>query len=268
MSEAAASGAGSAWDAGLYDRSFGFVSAFGADMVDLLDPRPGEDIVDLGCGIGTLTAQIAARGADVLGIDADAAMVTRARERHPDLAFERADAADFRIPFHADAVFSNAALHWVGEPERAIACIARALKPGGRFVAEMGAHRNVETVTSALYQALAEEGVAAEAVTFPWYFPRTGRYVCLLEDAGFDVASLRYFARPTPLDDCPNGLADWIAMFGGNFTSAAPPGRAEAVVERTVALTREKLCREGRWVIDYTRLRFAAVKTGIPEKRP
>ena len=86
-------------------------------------------------------------------------------------------------------------------------------------------------ITDALYQALAEEGVPAESVDFPWYFPRTSRYVGLLEDGGFDVTQLRYFARPTPLDDCPNGLADWIAMFGGNFTDAAPPGRVPAVIE-------------------------------------
>ena len=95
---------------------------------------------------------------------------------------------------------------------------------------------------------------------FPWYFPRTSRYVGLLEDGGFEVAQLRYFARPTPLDDCPNGLADWIAMFGRNFTDAAPSGRAEAVIDRTIALTRDRLCPDGRWVTDYTRLRFVAVR--------
>ena len=249
-----------AWDATLYDRSFGFVSAFATDMVDLLAPEPGERIVDLGSGTGTLSAAIAARGADVIGIDGDAAMVERARAHHPSLRFEHADGRDFAIEGLADAVFSNAALHWMKEPEPVIACVARALRPGGRFVAEMGAHRNVRIITDALYRALAEEGVPAESVDFPWYFPRTSRYVGLLEDGGFEVSRLRYFARPTPLDDCPNGLADWIAMFGRNFTGAAPPGRAQAVAERTVALTQARLRPEGRWVADYTRLRFIAVK--------
>ena len=261
-----AGGAGGAgrdagWDAGLYDRSFGFVAAFGSDMLDLLAPAADERIVDLGCGTGTLTAAIAERGAEVIGIDGDAAMVERARALHPQLAFVHADGRDFAIQGRADAVFSNAALHWMKEPAPVIACVARALRPGGRFVAEMGAHRNVRIITDALYRALAEEGVPAEAVDFPWYFPRTSRYVALLEEGGFDVVQLHYFARPTPLDDCPNGLADWIAMFGRNFTDAAPPGRARAVVERTVALTRARLCPEGRWVTDYTRLRFVAVRT-------
>ena len=259
--ETAGVGGRDAWDATLYDRSFGFVSAFATDMVDLLAPQRGERIVDLGCGTGTLTATIAARGADVIGIDGDAAMVDRARALHPALVFEHADGRDFAIEGSADAVFSNAALHWMKEPERAIACVARALRPGGRFVAEMGAHRNVRIITDALYRALAEEGVSAEAVDFPWYFPRTSRYVGLLEEGGFDVTQLHYFARPTPLDDCPNGLADWIVMFGRNFTDAAPPGRVPAVIDRTVALTRDRLCPDGRWVADYTRLRFVAVRT-------
>ncbi len=249
------------WDAGLYDRSFGFVSDFATDMVDLLAPKPGERIVDLGCGTGKLTAAIAAHGADVIGIDGDEAMVERARALHPHLAFQHADGRNFAIEGHADAVFSNAALHWMKEdPPGVIACVARALRLGGRFVAEMGAHRNVRIITDALYQALAEEGVPAEAIDFPWYFPRTSRYVGLLEDGGFDVTQLRYFARPTPLDDCPNGLADWIDMFGRNFTEAAPPGRVPAVIDRTVALTRDRLCPDGRWVTDYTRLRFVAIR--------
>ena len=261
----AGAGAGRAgeatWDAGLYDRSFGFVSDFATDMVDLLAPEPGERIVDLGCGTGKLTAAIAAHGADVIGIDGDEAMVERARALHPHLAFQHADGRDFAIEGHADAVFSNAALHWMKEdPPGVIACVARALRPGGRFVAEMGAYRNVRIITDALYRALAEEGVPAEAIDFPWYFPRTSRYVGLLEDGGFDVTQLRYFARPTPLDDCPNGLADWIDMFGRNFTEAAPPGRVPAVIDRTVALTRDRLCPDGRWVTDYTRLRFVAVR--------
>ncbi len=253
-----------AWDAALYDRSFGFVSAFGTDMIDLLTPRAGERIVDLGCGTGALTAAIAERGAEVIGLDGDAAMIERARSLHPDLSFAHADGQDFTIAGLADAVFSNAALHWMKEPTRVIACVHRALKPGGRFVAEMGAHKNVKIITDALYRALAEEGVPADAVLFPWYFPRTGRYVSLLEDGGFEVAYLRYFARPTPLDDCPNGLADWVSMFGRNFTDAAPEGRVQAVIDRTIALTRDRLCSDGRWMTDYTRLRFVAMRAEGP----
>lgn len=260
MSDRASAPAG-AWDAGLYDRSFGFIADYGTDLLGWLDPQPGERILDLGCGVGQLTAEIAARGAEVVGLDADAQMIDRAQEKYPDLTFMRADGGDFALDEPVDAVFSNAALHWMKEPEPVIACVARVLKPGGRFVAEMGAHRNVATIIEALYQALAEQGVAREAVDFPWYFPRTSTYVRLLEDAGFDVMRLQYFRRPTPLDSCDNGLADWIRMFAGNFLAAAPPGVGAKVIARTEALTRDTLCADERWVADYTRLRFAALLT-------
>ena len=246
------------WDAGFYDRSFGFVSDFGADLVDLLAPMPGEQILDLGCGTGTLTAEIAARAAQVIGSDADADMVARAAENYPDIPFVQADGHDFEIDQPVDAVFSNAALHWMKQPDRVVACIARALKPGGRLVAEMGGYRNVVTATDALYQALEEEGVQRAAVDFPWYFPRSSTQVRRLEDAGFEVEYLRYFRRPTPLENCENGLADWFRMFCRNFLAAAPEGAEERVVARAAALCEETLCPDGAWAVDYTRLRFIA----------
>ncbi len=249
---------GQAWDADLYDKSFGFIAEFGAGLVELLAPRPGERIVDLGCGVGQLSAEIAAAGAEVIGIDGDPGMIARARQKYPDIQFICARAEYFSVTGQVDAVFSNAVLHWVKEPEPAIANVARALRPGGRFVAEMGAHRNVVTITEVLYQALAEQLVERDKVDFPWYFPRTGEYVTLLEAGGFDVTHLHYFARPTPLGNCPNGLRDWIEMFGRNFLAAAPAGGEARLMARAEQLCREHLCPEGRWITDYTRLRFRA----------
>ena len=252
------SASGQEWDVNLYDRSFGFIAEFGAGLVELLAPRPGERIVDLGCGTGQLTAQIADMGCEVIGIDADPDMIALARQKHPDLHFICAAGEEFSVDAPADAVFSNAALHWMKLPEPVIACVAKALRPGGRFVAEMGAHRNVVTITEALYQALAEQSVARKAVDFPWYFPRTGAYVSLLEAGGFDVSHLHYFARPTPLDNCSNGLSDWIRMFGQNFLAAAPPGGEAQLMARAEQICRPRLCPDGRWLTDYTRLRFRA----------
>ncbi len=249
---------GQAWDVNLYDRSFGFIAEFGAGLVEMLAPGPGERIIDLGCGIGQLSAQIAASGCEVIGIDADSEMIDLARRKYPDIRFICATGENFSLDAPADAVFSNAALHWMKQPEPVIANVARALRPGGRFVAEMGAHRNVVTITEALYQALAEQSVAREAIEFPWYFPRSGVYVSLLEAAGFDVTHLNYFARPTPLDNCPNGLSDWIRMFGRNFLAAAPSGGEAQIIARAEELCRRRLCPDGRWMTDYTRLRFRA----------
>jgi trans-aconitate methyltransferase len=248
------------WDSTLYDESFGIITQLGAGVVELLAPRPGERIVDLGCGTGGLTVQIATAGAEVVGIDASEAMIARARELYPDLRFEVAKGEDFTVESPVDAVFSSAALHWMWPPQEVAASVARALKPGGRFVAEMGGKGNIATITGAIYQALAEEGVSPEQVRNPWYFPSIGEYSSLLERAGFEVVLMQLFDRPTPLDDCPNGVADWLRMFGGAFLAAVPDTRRAHVQERVNELTRPLLEREGRWVADYRRLRFVAVR--------
>ena len=260
--EAADAAGRPAWDAGLYDRSFGFVSAFATDMVDLLAPEPGERIVDLGCGTGTLSAAIAGRGAEVIGIDGDAAMVERARALHPALRFEHADGQDFAIEGRADAVFSNAALHWMKEePARVIACVApRRSGPAAGSSPRWGRTGTCGSSPTPSTGRWPRRACRPSRWTSPGTFRARAAMSACLEDGGFDVVQLRYFARPTPLDDCLDGLADWIAMFGRNFTDAAPAGRVPAVVARTVALTRERLCPDGRWIADYTRLRFVAVR--------
>ena len=164
------------WDSTLYEESFGIITEFGAGVVELLAPRPGERIVDLGCGTGGLTAQIAAAGADVLGIDSSEAMIARARELYPELRFEVARGEDFAVEEPVDAVFSSAALHWMWPPEAVAASVAKALKPGGRFVAEMGGKGNIATIIGAICQALAEEGIPRERIRNPWYFPSIGEY--------------------------------------------------------------------------------------------
>src|SRR5215218_857596 len=194
------------WDSRLYDESFAIITQLGAGVVELLAPRPGERIVDLGCGTGALTAQTA--GAEVLGIDASDAMIARARELYPWLRFEVARGENFAVETPVNAVFSNAALHWMSPPEVVATSVARALEPGGRFVAEMGGIGNIATIVAAMYQALAEEGIPREQVRNPWYFPSIGEYASLLEHAGFEVRFMQLFDRPTPLEDCPNGIAD------------------------------------------------------------
>src|SRR5215218_3207528 len=204
----AVAGSRTRWDSKLYDESFGIITQLGAGVIEMLAPRPGERIVDLGCGTGALTAQIAAAGAEVLGIDASAAMIARAKELYPRLRFEVARGENFAVETPVNAVFSNAALHWMSPPEVVATSVARALEPGGRFVAEMGGIGNIATIVAAMYQALAEEGIPRGQVRNPWYFPSIGEYASLLEHAGFEVRFMQLFDRPTPLEDCPNGIAD------------------------------------------------------------
>ncbi|WP_248963729.1 class I SAM-dependent methyltransferase [Sphaerisporangium perillae] len=247
------------WNARAYDSSFGYVSAHGEPLIELLDPRPDERILDLGCGTGVLTADIAARGTTVLGMDGSAAMIEVAVAHHPGLDFMVGDGANFGVPVPYDAVFSNAALHWMGrDPDAVIHCVRMALTPGGRFVAEMGGAGNCAALTSAMLTAWREYGLPEPEL--PWYFPSPAEYALRLEKGGFTVRLLEYFDRPTPLDECPNGAADWVRMFAGSLLDGVPPATVEPLLRRLNELAAPALRRESGWMADYVRLRFAAVR--------
>jgi trans-aconitate methyltransferase len=252
------------WDADGYQRRFGYVSALAGDLLELLDPVPTETVLDLGCGTGELAAEIQRRGAEVMALDADPAMVAAARRRLGGDRVLLADGHDFTLPEPVDAVFSNAALHWMPRPAEVARRVRAALAPGGRFVAELGGAGNIDAILEALAAAMDEAGLPGP--TCPWYFPTPGRYATLLEGAGFRVARMEHFSRPTPLEGGPGGLADWLAMFGGSLTAAVPAALRERVVARTAELARPRLWRGGRFVADYWRLRFVAVAGAEPAR--
>jgi trans-aconitate methyltransferase len=250
------------WDAEAYDTSFSVITRLGEGVLELLAPEPGERVVDLGCGTGDLTAWIALAGAQVVGIDADPAMLARAGLRHPGLDFRSADghtlsAADLPWARPADAVFSSAALHWMTRPREVALAVYGVLRPGGRFVAEMGAAANVATVEEATRRARKDLGLDPDVVT-PWYFPTPAGHAALLEDAGFEVDMLHRFARPTPLGGAPDALTDWLRVFGSTLVADLSADQLAAVGERVAAATETRLWRDGQWWADYVRLRFAA----------
>jgi SAM-dependent methyltransferase len=227
------------WDAALYEGGSQFVWKHGAGVVSLLEPKPRERILDVGCGTGHLTAEIAAAGASTLGIDASPPMIAQARQNFPKLSFQLADAAEFRSEELFDAVFSNAALHWMPDAGRVAAAIAGVLKPGGRFVGEMGGKGNIASIEGAIQSSVHN------------YFPSVSEYSSVLESSGFEVRSMMLFDRPTPLGGGENGLREWLQTFRGD--NARP-------VEEVEAELRPRLFHEGRWVVDYRRLRFIAIR--------
>ncbi|MBI1208662.1 MAG: methyltransferase domain-containing protein [Azospirillum sp.] len=252
---------GQSWDAGGYAHHARFVADFGLPLVDLLAPCSGERVLDLGCGDGALTETVAARGATVIGVDASLEMVAAARARGLDVRCADGQA----LPFHADfdAVISNAALHWMTRPDSVLAGVRRALKPGGRFIGEMGGAGNVAKIGEALNSALARRGVDPAAV-WPWYFPSVGEYRAKLEATGFTVVRIELFERPTPL---PTGMVGWLATFAGRFLAALPADQRDSyVTEVADALAPALRTPEGNWVADYVRLRFVA--TLSPPARP
>lgn len=246
--------AGQSWSATGYPHHAGFVAELGRPVVDLLAPRTGERILDLGCGDGALTAEIAALGVDVVGSDASPDLLAAAAARG--LRTVPADGHDLPFEREFDAVFSNAALHWMTRPDEVIAGVARALRAGGRFVAEFGGVGNVAAICTALRAALAEIGVDGLALR-PWYFPSPAEHRRRLESHGFRVETIELIPRPTPL---PTGMAGWLETFGDPFLRHVPAAARPAVVDRVVALLAPALRdADGNWTADYVRLRFRAV---------
>ena len=239
------------WDPEHYDANARFVSDLGAGVVELLEPLAGERILDLGCGDGALTRVLVEAGAEVVGVDGSAEMVAAARAAGIDAHVADGHALAFDEEF--DAVFSNAALHWMTRPDEVIAGVARALVPGGRFVGEMGGRGCVAAVTTALLAVLERRGINGKAL-IPWYFPTPDDYTQRLERGGFAVDTMLHFPRPTPL---PGDVAGWLTTFAGAFLKEVDdPDEAMAEVAE---LLRPSLCDEhGRWTVDYVRLRFAA----------
>jgi trans-aconitate methyltransferase len=214
-------------------------------------------VLDLGCGDGALTVQLVKAGAAVVGVDASEAQVRATAARGLDALVMNGAGLGFAEAF--DVVFSNAALHWMRPPAAVVAGVARSLRPGGWFVAELGGAGNVATLRRALHAALAARGLDA-AARDPWYFPTPAAYGALLATHGFKIAALRHYPRPTPL---PTGITGWLGLFAAPFLVGLPPRDRDAVLEEVAARVRATLQQpDGRWEADYVRLRFAAQRSG------
>lgn len=245
------------WSAESYAKNARFVADLGLPVVEWLAPRPGERILDLGCGDGALTEALVETGAAVTGVDASDALLEAARARG--LNVRPMDGHTLSFDREFDAVFSNAALHWMTRPQEVIAGVARALVPGGRFVGELGGHGNVAAITLALTVVMKRRGCDGAAL-IPWFFPSPDEYAALLAEAGFTVERIELIPRPTPL---PTGMAGWLGTFANPFVGGLAEADRQAALDEAVALLRPVLCDgRGRWSADYVRLRFAARLAG------
>jgi trans-aconitate methyltransferase len=243
------------WDPERYARNARFVADLGAPVVELLAPRPGERILDLGCGDGVLTAKLASMGCHVVGVDSSAAQIDAARKLGLDARVMNGEALDFDSEF--DAVFSNAALHWMRNPAKVIAGVQRALKPHGRFVGEFGGHGCVAKIKKALVEALDRRGINGEAAS-PWFFPNVEEYSRHLTNRGFVINYIALIPRPTSL---PGDITGWLETFAESFTATLLPAQRSSYIAEVQEALRPELCdAEGKWIADYIRLRFAANK--------
>jgi trans-aconitate methyltransferase len=249
------------WDPARYEEKARFVREGGAPVLAQLAPKPGERVLDLGCGPGTLTRALADSGARVVGVDASAEMIAEARRAYPELEFHvaRGEALTYEREF--DALFSNAALHWMTRAGEVARAMYRALVPGGRMVAEFGGYANIAELRRAVDVALRELDVnLVERPWCPWYFPRLGEYSTLLEDAGYLVRSSSWFPRPSPMPDnsAQSGIAAWLEIFAGSSLDVIPREQRVAFTTIVEREARPKLFRDGTWWMDYTRLRVEA----------
>jgi len=242
------------WSAAGYDANARFVSEYGAEILGWLAPQAGERILDLGCGDGALSVQILEAGAHVLGVDTSTDLLRAARERGVDAREMDGQSLSFDGEF--DAVFSNAALHWMPEADAVIAGVTRALKPGGRFVAEFGGHGNVSACVTAM-RAAADKFGGDPALAGPWFFPTPAEYQARLERAGFAVNRIELVARPTPL---PTGIEGWLLTFRAPFFAQFGERQSEVIAYVAGLLAPVLRASDGQWIADYVRLRVAATR--------
>lgn len=248
------------WNAELYDRQHSFVSELATDLVELLSPKPGQCILDLGCGTGHLTHKIASRGAAVIGIDGAPTMIEQALHNYPQIDFSVVDAREMAFTEKFDTVFSNAVLHWIKEAEEVIIGIKKALKPGGRFVAEFGGKGNVKAIITALDHALQKAGYPADITLNSWYFPSIGEYGSLLEKHGLQLTFATLFERPTALDSGEQGLQNWLKMFANRFFDGLSVDAQLNLLTDIENQLRPTLYQNGTWFADYKRIRVIAIK--------
>ena len=247
------------WDASLYDEKHSFVSNYGSDLIELLNPKQGEKVLDLGCGTGDLANVLHGLNTDVIGIDYSENMIQQAQDKYPHLPFYVEDATRLTYQNEFDAVFSNATLHWIKTPETVLQGIYQSLKTGGRLIVEFGGAGNVQIITDELIKQIQEAGISFTEEQFPWYFPTIGEYTSLLESIGFHVGYALHFSRPTKLSG-EDGLRNWLEMFSPSLFENVDSDVKNHIFNTTINNLHTQLFYNNSWYADYKRIRIMALK--------
>ena len=250
----------SVWDAKLYDEKHSFVYDYGKSLVELLNPKDDELILDLGCGTGQLTANLAERAKEATGIDLSPEMIENAMVNYPSVDFQIQDAANFHFDKKFDSIFSNATLHWVTNYKSAIRCMFANLKKGGKIVLEFGGKGNVQSIVATLRKSLRNRGYKCQSELQLWYFPSIGEYSSELESVGFEVTFAQLYERPTELADEATGIKDWISMFCKPFFKDVLENDCEEIKSEVQQNLKPLLFQNGKWYADYKRIRVIAFK--------
>lgn len=247
------------WNTSLYNEKHSFVAKYGEDVLGWLAPQNGEQILDVGCGTGTLTEKIAESGAIVTGIDASPEMVAKAKQAYPNIKFFVKDASNFSFDKKFDAVFSNATFHWIKNHQQLLHCLYYALKTGGTLVYEMGAKHNIESIHNAVKKVLIDEGFEANTNIEVNYFSSAAEQATMLEKVGFTVSNIIQFNRPTELVG-EDGMKNWIIQFSQAFFKNISKEKIENIIDKAVIILKETNYENGKWYADYIRLRVKAIK--------
>ncbi|MTI30588.1 methyltransferase domain-containing protein [Xanthovirga aplysinae] len=251
------------WDTALYNEKHAFVYDYGKELIDLLQPKENERILDLGCGSGQLTKRISIKAKEVLGIDKSAEMVSSAQSNYPEIQFLEMDASSFRFSKPFDAIFSNATLHWVTDFKSAIRSMFENLKVGGRVVVEFGGKGNVEKIVNGLRKSLKKHGYDEQSRFEQWYFPSIGEYSVELEEAGFGVVQAEHYDRLTELADEETGIKDWLEMFAKGFFFEVSNPDIATILKEVQEQLRSELFQNKKWYADYKRIRIVAKKESL-----
>jgi trans-aconitate methyltransferase len=246
------------WDSGLYDNKHDFVAEYGRGLLEYVPQNSAQRILDIGCGTGTLTAQLAERCAYVLGIDSSPEMIEKARGQFPHIDFQVVDALALPYDHEWDVAFSNAVFHWILDHDRLLDKIQRSLKPSGILVCEFGAQGNIETIERGFSAAFNEFGHTYRS---KFNFPSVEAFSALLRKHGFLIDKVYDFDRPTPLKDGEQGLNNWARQFFAAELEMLTDEEGDELLHRLQSSVKDKLWNGQGWTADYRRLR-AVAQTG------